>query len=51
MRDYQTLHLNEEIVLVRKNIDVNEEERLSNITLRNACTKSGSLRFSQFSGC
>ena len=38
MRDYPTLHLDtdesEGILLVRKDMDVNEHERLSNITLR-----------------
>jgi hypothetical protein len=38
MRDYQALHLDinkvKEQLVVRKYIDVNEHERLSNITLR-----------------
>jgi hypothetical protein len=38
MRDYPTLHLDtikvKEQLVVRKDIDVNEHERLSNITLR-----------------
>ena len=39
MRDYQTLHLQTQIkvneqLVVRKDMDVNELERLSNITLR-----------------
>ena len=35
MRDYSTLHLNtkKEQLVVRKDIDVNEHERLFNITL------------------
>ena len=33
MRDYPALHLKEQLV-VRKDMDVNEHERLSNITLR-----------------
>jgi hypothetical protein len=38
-RDYPTLHLDTQIkvkeqLVVRKDIDVNEHERLSNITLR-----------------
>ena len=38
MRDYPTLHLNtikvKEQLVVRKDMDVNEHERLSNITLK-----------------
>ena len=38
MRDYLTLHITQirvkEQVVVRKDIDVNEHERLSSITLR-----------------
>jgi hypothetical protein len=38
MRDYPTLHLDinkvKEQLVVRKDMDVNEHERLSNITLR-----------------
>ena len=36
MRDYSTLHLNtkKEQLVVRKDIDVNEHERLINITLK-----------------
>jgi hypothetical protein len=39
MRDYQTLHLYTQIkvkkqLVVRKDMNVNEHERLSNITLR-----------------
>jgi hypothetical protein len=38
MRDYPTLHLDthkvEEQLVVRKDMDVNEHERLYNITLR-----------------
>ena len=39
MRDYPTLHLDTQIkvkeqLVVRKDMDVNEHERLSNITLR-----------------
>ena len=38
MRDYQTLHLDinkvKEQLVVRRYMDVNEHERLSNITLR-----------------
>ena len=38
MRDYPTLHLDtnkvKEQLVVRKNMDVNEHERVSNITLR-----------------
>ena len=40
MRDYPTLHLDihikvKEQLVVRKDIDVNEHERLSNFTLKN----------------
>ena len=39
MRDYQTLHLQKQIkvkkqLVVRKDMNVNKHERLSNITLR-----------------
>ena len=39
MRDYPTLHLKTQItgkeqLVVRKDMDVNEHERLSNLTLR-----------------
>ena len=42
MRDYQTLHLDinkvKEQPVVRKDMDANEDERLSNITLRHKLT-------------
>ena len=34
MRDYPTLHLDIDYSKVRKDMDLNEHERLSNITLR-----------------
>jgi hypothetical protein len=50
-RDYPTLHLDinkvKEQLVVRKDVDVNKHERLSNITLRHklskgtACSKKG----------
>ena len=43
MRDYQTLHLDinkvKEQLVVRKDVDVNKHERLSNITLRHKLSK------------
>ena len=34
IRDYQTLHLRHQFVIVRKDMNVNEHERLSNFTLK-----------------
>ena len=48
LRDYPTLHLKTQIkvkeqFVVRKDIDVNEHERLSNITLRHKLKQRNSL--------
>ena len=51
MRDYLTSHLDtksskvKEQLVVRKNMDVNEQERLSNITLRHKSKKRDSVVF------
>ena len=46
MRDYPTLHLDtikvKEQLAVKKDMDVNEHERLSNITLRHKLKKRNS---------